>query len=32
LNDFGFDPEISSVTGFDYPQHKVYTVGVNVTF
>ena len=32
LSDFGFDPEISSVTGFDYPQHKVYTVGVNVTF
>lgn len=32
LNDFGFDPEVSSVTGFDYPQHKVYTVGVNVTF
>lgn len=32
LNDFGFDPEISTVTGFDYPQHKVYTVGVNVTF
>lgn len=32
LEDFGFDPEISSVTGFDYPQHRVYTVGVNVTF
>lgn len=32
LNDFGFDPEISTVTGFDYPQHKVYTVGVNITF
>lgn len=32
LQDYGFDPEISSVTGFDYPQHRVYTVGVNVTF
>lgn len=32
LRNFGFDPEISSVTGFDYPQHRVYTVGVNVTF
>lgn len=32
LKDYGFDPEISSVTGFDYPQHRVYTVGVNVTF
>lgn len=32
LSDFGFDPETSSVTGFDYPQHKAYTVGINVTF
>lgn len=32
LKDYGFDPEISTVTGFDYPQHRVYTVGVNVTF
>lgn len=32
LHEFGFDPEVSSVTGFDYPQHRVYTVGVNVTF
>lgn len=32
LKDFGFDPEISDVQGFDYPQHRVYSVGVNVTF
>lgn len=32
LNKYGFDPEISSVTGFDYPQHKVVMFGLNVTF
>lgn len=32
LGDYGFDPEISTVSGFDYPQHRVYTVGVNITF
>lgn len=32
LTDYGFDPEISTVSGFDYPQHRVYTVGVNITF
>lgn len=32
LKDYGFDPEISTVNGQDYPQHKVYTVGLNITF
>jgi TonB-linked SusC/RagA family outer membrane protein len=32
LNDFGFDPEISTVNGSDYPQHRTYTVGINITF
>lgn len=32
LSDYGFDPETSSVTGFDYPQHRVYVVGLNVSF
>lgn len=32
LEDYGFDPEISSVTGFDYPQHKTCLFGINVTF
>lgn len=32
LEDYGFDPEISSVTGFDYPQHRVFQIGLNITF
>ena len=32
LHDYGFDPEISTVNGQDYPQHKVLTLGVNVKF
>lgn len=32
LCDYGFDPETSSVTGFDYPQHRVYTIGLNISF
>ena len=32
LEDYGFDPEISSVTGFDYPQHRTCLFGVNITF
>lgn len=32
LRDYGFDPEISTVNGQDYPQHKVYTTGINITF
>lgn len=32
LEDYGFDPEISSVTGFDYPQHRTCLFGINVTF
>lgn len=32
LSKYGFDPEISSVTGFDYPQHKVAMFGLNITF
>ena len=32
LHDYGFDPEISTVNGQDYPQHKVLRLGVNVKF
>ena len=32
LDDYGFDPEISTVTGFDYPQHRTCLFGINVTF
>lgn len=32
MGDYGFDPEVSSVNGFDYPQHRVYTVGLSLTF
>ncbi len=32
LDDYGFDPEISTVNGQDYPQHKVITLGINVKF
>ena len=32
LKDYGVDPEVSGVQGADYPQHRVYTVGVNITF
>lgn len=32
LSDYGFDPEISTVNGQDYPQHKVITFGLNVKF
>lgn len=32
LDDYGFDPEISTVNGQDYPQHKVFTLGINVKF
>lgn len=32
LHDYGFDPEISTVNGQDYPQHKVLTLGVNIKF
>ncbi len=32
MGDYGFDPEISTVTGRDYPQHRVYTIGLNLTF
>lgn len=32
LSDYGFDPEISTVTGFDYPQHRTYLIGLNITF
>lgn len=31
LSDYGFDPEISSVTGFDYPQHRTFILGLNIT-
>lgn len=30
--DLGLDPEVTSVFGFDYPQHRVYSVGINLTF
>ena len=32
LRDYGFDPEISGVAGFDYPQHRTCLFGINVTF
>lgn len=32
LDDFGFDPEVSTCDGLDYPQHRVYTIGINVKF
>jgi TonB-linked SusC/RagA family outer membrane protein len=32
LKDMGFDPEISTVNGQDYPQHKIYTFGVTASF
>ncbi len=32
LHDYGFDPEISGVAGFDYPQHRTCLFGLNVTF
>ncbi len=31
LQDYGFDPETSTVTGFDYPQHRTCLFGVNLT-
>lgn len=32
MKDYGIDPEVSGVQGADYPQHRVYTIGVNLTF
>lgn len=32
LKTYGMDPEISGVQGADYPQHRVFTIGVNLTF
>lgn len=32
LSDFGFDPEVSTCDGLDYPQHRVYTIGLSVRF
>lgn len=32
MKDIGVDPEVSGVQGADYPQHRVYTVGLNLTF
>lgn len=32
LRDYGFDPEISTVNGQDYPQHRVMSIGVSVKF
>lgn len=32
LRDYGFDPEISTVNGQDYPQHRVMSLGVSVKF
>jgi hypothetical protein len=32
LKAYGLDPEISSVNGQDYPQNKVSTIGLNLTF
>jgi TonB-linked SusC/RagA family outer membrane protein len=32
MGKMGFDPEISTTNGTDYPQHRVYTIGINITF
>ena len=32
LTDYGFDPETSSMDGFDYPQHCTYLIGINISF
>src|SRR6218665_2195356 len=32
LKKIGFDPEITRVDGKDYPQHRVVTIGLQVTF
>jgi len=32
LKKMGFDPEISTVNGQDYPQHRTYTFGLTATF
>lgn len=32
MGKFGFDPEISTTNGRDYPQHRTFTIGVNITF
>ena len=32
MKKFGFDPEISTTNGRDYPQHRTFTIGVNLTF
>jgi len=32
MKDYGIDPEVSGVQGADYPQHRVYTIGLNLTF
>ena len=30
--EFGIDPEISSGNGLQYPQQRIYTLGLNVSF
>lgn len=32
LTDYGFDPETSTMDGFDYPQHRTYLIGINISF
>jgi len=32
MKDYGIDPEVSGVQGADYPQHRIYTIGLNLTF
>ncbi len=32
MKDYGIDPEVSGVQGADYPQHRLYTIGLNLTF
>lgn len=32
MKKYGIDPEVSGVQGADYPQHRVYTIGLNLTF
>ncbi len=32
MKDYKIDPEVSGVQGADYPQHRVFTIGLNLTF
>ena len=32
LKKYGVDPEISTTSGLQYPQSRIYNVGANITF